>query len=173
MTSKIKLASALFGGIALGAVMFTATGVSAHDGGIKGDYSKEQWQELSDEERTELKEQKMLQRQQEREANLQSKVDDGTLTADQQAAILDWMSEKTEEKSANSEDRISKEDFQALTDDERAALKEDKTAERETRKAEAQKFFESIGVDKEDLFDGEGHGKRGQKGNSAQHTEEA
>lgn len=154
MINNIKLPAALLSGVIIGAVAFTAVGASAHRG------------DLTDEER----EAKQLEIQEKRAEHLQEKVDDGSITVDQRTQIEAWFDEKLAEREANQEDRLTKEEFQALSDEEKEVLKTEKKAEREAKKAEAEAFFESIGIDKEELFDGnnKGFGKRGHRGSHGQ-----
>lgn len=93
---------------------------------------------------------------------LQSKVDDGTITAEQLAEIEAWIAEQQAEREEAKEDRLSKEEFQALSEEEQEALKAEKEAARDERKAEAEAFFEGLGIEKEDLFE-DFEGKRGFK----------
>ena len=149
MTKNIKLPAALLSGVIIGAVAFTAVGVSAHRG------------DLTDEERAERR----LEIQEKKTERLQEKVDEGIITEEQRSQIEAWFDERLAEREASQEDRLSKEEFQALSEEEQDAIKNQKQAEREARKIEAEEFFDSIGVDKEELFDGEskGFGKRDHK----------
>ena len=147
--NKVKLPAALLSGVIIGAVAFTAVSANAHFGGG-----------LTDEERAE----KQVEIQERKAEVLDEKVDEGVITQEQREQIDAWLEERLAEKLESSKDRLSKEEWQALSDEERQELKEERKAEIEERKAEAADFFESIGVDKDELFDGvrKGFGKRGQ-----------
>lgn len=144
--NKTNLLAGLGAGIVIGGLTLGAVGVSAHRGGAN----------LTEQER----EAKKTEMQEKKSEHLDSKVEDGTLTAEQREQIDTWMAERIAEREANQDDRLTKEEWQALSDEEREAKKEQKQAAREENKAEAEAFFEGIGVEKEDLF-GDFEGKRG------------
>lgn len=137
--NKKQLSVALLGGVMIGAVGFTAIGVSAHGS-------------LTEEERAE----RLVERQERRDTALSEKVTEGTITDTQKDEIIAFMDELREDK----EDKLSREELKELSDEELRALKDEWMANKEARQLEVEAFFEELGVEKEDIFNGSKRGGR-------------
>lgn len=103
------------------------------------------------------------------EAKLSSLVEEGKLTSEQSELLKAKLEEQSTEREGAQEDRLTKEEMDALSDDERKALFDEKKTAKEANKAEFEQWAHDKGIDTNILKEiaprghgGPGHGGPGE-----------